>query len=92
MKEVKIKSEMIMHMAFDTYHLMKRKHTIIAPGNLINGREFYSETKTKKRKGTYGNFGKAETFYYFENTPKGEEFKTGKELLESIGLTGKDIK
>ena len=88
MIDVQIKSEMIMHMALDTEHLIKRKHTIIVPGNLINGREFFSETKTKKRKGTYGNFGKAETFYYFESTPKGEEFKTGKELLESIGLTG----
>ena len=71
-------------MAFDTCHQAKYEITIIAPGNLLNGRKFYRETSTKKRKGSYGSFGKSGTVFYFDMT--GEIFKTGEELLKSIGI------
>lgn len=35
---LKIEGKMLSHMAFDTAHIMKHELTIIAPGNLINGR------------------------------------------------------
>lgn len=80
-----LESRMISHMAFDTFHLLKNEFTIKGEG-LPNDRVFYSETKTPKRRGEYGKFGKPQTFYYFESTEKGKEFKTVIELLDSVGL------
>ena len=83
-KDLKIESEMICHMAFDTAHLMKHELTIIAPGNLINGRKFYKETETKKRRGSYGSFGKTKTIYYFDSVS--QTFETIEDILKSIGI------
>jgi len=86
MKDIKLEQKFYSHLAFDSFHLLKHEYTIILKGNLINGRKFYGETKTNKSKKT-GRFGKASTFYYFSDTKKGDEFKSIKELLESIGLS-----
>lgn len=81
---LKIEGKMLSHMAFDTAHIMKHELTIIAPGNLINGRKFYREVITKKRKGSIGGFGKSETVFYFDvDSPV---YKTIEELLNSIGI------
>jgi len=85
-KGIKFKREGLCHMALSNCHLMKDKITIIAPGNLVNGRVFYAETNTKKRAGEYGSFGKSTTYYYFEDTPKGKEFSDIKSLLASINI------
>jgi len=82
MIEVSVKSQMVMHMALETEHLLKKEYTIIAPDYLVNDRKFYSETITKKHKGQFGKFGKSETIWYFD--PEVETFKTGIELLKSI--------
>jgi len=83
-QDIKIEGKMICHMAFDTAHFMKHELTIISPGNFVNGRKFYREVKTPKRKGTYGNFGKAETIFYFDMDS--EIFNSVEELLKSIGI------
>ena len=88
-KDLKIEGKMICHMAFDTAHLMKHELTILAPDNLVNGRKFYKETKTKKRKGQYGSFGKSETIYYFDS--ESQTFETINELLKSIGIDVTEI-
>ena len=81
---LKIEGKMLYHMALDTAHIMKHELTIIAPGNLINGRKFYREVITKKRKGSIGEFGKSETVFYF-NTDS-TIYKTIGELLKSINI------
>ncbi len=81
---LKIESKMLSHMAFDTAHLMKHECTIIAPGYLVNGRKFYREIITKKRKNSIGEFGKSETIFYFDNNDA--VFKTIEELLKSINI------
>jgi len=81
---LQIQSRMTSHLAMSTYHLMLREHTLIAPGNLINGRKFYSEVKTSKSKN--GNFGKSKSYFYFSDTPKNEEFNTIEDLLKSINI------
>ena len=86
--EVEVKGGMSSHLALETEHILKYEYTIITPDAFENKRIFYSETITKKRKGSYGKFGKSETVYYFE--PDGKMFTTGIELLESIGLKLKD--
>jgi hypothetical protein len=90
MKEVDIERQMVCHMAFDTEHILKYEYTIITPDEFDNMRKFYSETITKKHKGQFGKFGKSETVWYFDNSK--EVFKTGIELLNSIGLTPKTPK
>jgi len=81
---LKIESKMLSHMAFDTAHLMKHECTIVAPDNLINGRKFYREVYTKKRKNSIDGFGKSETIFYFDNNDS--VFKTIEELLKSINI------
>lgn len=83
---LKISAQMVYHIAFTTEHNIKYEYRIIAPDNLVNGRKFYSETVTKKRANSYNNFGKSNTFYYFQDTPKGKEFKSMKDLLASINI------
>ena len=84
MGKITIERRMISHMAFDNCHMLKHEYTI---KGLLTERKFYGEIKTKKRKGFYGKFGKSESFYYFEDTPEGEEFKTKWDLLKSLGIT-----
>jgi hypothetical protein len=79
-EDLKFESQMVCHMALETAHLLKYEITIIAPGQFINGRKFYVETMTKKRK--RGGFGKSETVYYF--LPDAEVFSTAKDLINSI--------
>lgn len=81
---LKIEGRMLSHMAFDTAHLMMHEFTIIAPGNLINGRKFYREIKTPKRKNSIGSFGKSESVFYFDH--ESETFNSVGELLKSIGI------
>ena len=81
---LQIQSQMRSHLAMRTYHLALYEHTLIAPGNLINGRKFYSEIKTSKSKN--GNFGKSKSYYYFSDTPENKEFNSIEDLLKSINI------
>ena len=82
---IKLESKMVCHMAFDTVHMMKYEHTITdAEVKFLIGRKFYSEHHTPKRKGQFGEFGKSKSYFYFEGTDKGKEYKTVRELLNTI--------
>jgi len=79
-----LRGRMISHLAMETAHLSIYEFEIRDGERVVT--TFYKESKTAKRKGTYGSFGKTEIFFYFADTQKGNEFKTTDELLQSIGL------
>jgi hypothetical protein len=85
MKEVTVEGKMLMHIAFETVHQIKYEYTIKGEG-FLNDRIFYGEISTPKRKNSFGKFGKPSKIYYFNDTPKGKEFKDIPSLLASKDL------
>jgi hypothetical protein len=83
-KDLKFEKHMTCHIAMKTYHLSKYECKIICPGNMIDGKVFYQEVKTRKGHGEFGNFGKSESVFYFDLESK--MYKSVNMLLESIGI------
>jgi len=89
MDKLTIQSQMISHMSLSTSHHSLTKYTVKNKDVVVC--EFIGESKIRKRKGTYGEFGKSESLWYFSDTPRGKEFKTIEELLKSVNITKEQL-
>jgi hypothetical protein len=73
-------------MTFARCYLSKSEITILCDDSAINGKKFYSESKTRRK--LYGNGidGSTSSCFYFDDTPPGKEFSTIHELLKAINI------
>jgi hypothetical protein len=76
----------IMHMTFARCYLSKSEITILCDDSVINGKKFYSESKTRRKLHGTVIDGSTSTCFYFDDTPPGKEFKTIQELLKTINI------